>query len=161
MLADILFQHTLIRQPASWVQPCQTECFILVSCLTTLLAPQSTLRRVIGQQWARNWKGCGRKRCQCRLWSCPATCLKRPRKTRTKASGQPEVRSRFEPSTSLIHFRSITASVNLLCIRRGADKYSAFPICSTTKRIFLGWVKEVRTTKSKVCGAQRGGKKKR
>jgi hypothetical protein len=25
----------------------------------------------------------------------------------------------------------------------GADKSLAFPICSTTKRIFLGWVKEV------------------
>jgi hypothetical protein len=37
---------------------------------------------------------------------------------------------------------------------RGADKSSAFPICSTTKRIFLGWVKEVRTMKYKVCGAQ-------
>jgi hypothetical protein len=24
---------------------------------------------------------------------------------------------------------------------RGADKSLAFPICSTTKRIFLGWVK--------------------
>jgi hypothetical protein len=33
-------------------------------------------------------------------------------------------------------------------IRRGAGKSLAFPICSTTKRIFLGWVKEVRTTKS-------------
>jgi hypothetical protein len=33
-------------------------------------------------------------------------------------------------------------------IRRGADKSLAFPICSTTKRIFLGWVEEVRTTKS-------------
>jgi hypothetical protein len=38
-------------------------------------------------------------------------------------------------------------------IRRCADNYLAFPIsyfpiCSTTKRIFLGWVKEVRTTKS-------------
>jgi hypothetical protein len=37
-------------------------------------------------------------------------------------------------------------------ICRGADKclalpISYFPICSTTKRIFLGWVKEVRTTK--------------
>jgi hypothetical protein len=32
-------------------------------------------------------------------------------------------------------------------ICRGADKSLAFPICSTTKRIFLGWVKEVRTTK--------------
>jgi hypothetical protein len=36
---------------------------------------------------------------------------------------------------------------------RGADKSLAFPIscfpnCSTTKRIFLGWVKEVRRTKS-------------
>jgi hypothetical protein len=44
---------------------------------------------------------------------------------------------------------------NLFCqyIRRGADKSSVFPvsyfpICSTTKRIFLGWVKEVRTKKS-------------
>jgi hypothetical protein len=35
-----------------------------------------------------------------------------------------------------------------LNIRRGADKFLAFPICSTTKLIFLGWVKEVRTTKS-------------
>jgi hypothetical protein len=33
-------------------------------------------------------------------------------------------------------------------IRKGADKFLAFPICSTTKRIFLGWVKEFRTTKS-------------
>jgi hypothetical protein len=36
---------------------------------------------------------------------------------------------------------------------KGADKSLAFPIsyfptCSTTKGIFLGWVKEVRTTKS-------------
>jgi hypothetical protein len=30
----------------------------------------------------------------------------------------------------------------------GAYKSSAFPVCSTTKRIFLGWAKEVRTTKS-------------
>jgi hypothetical protein len=40
-----------------------------------------------------------------------------------------------------------------LYVHRGADKYLAlpisyFPICSTTKRIFLGWVKEVRTMKS-------------
>jgi hypothetical protein len=41
-------------------------------------------------------------------------------------------------------------------MRTGADKSLAFPICSTTERIFLGWVKEVRTTKSKVCGAQWG-----
>jgi hypothetical protein len=33
---------------------------------------------------------------------------------------------------------------------------SYFPICSTTKRFFLGWVKEVRTTKSLVYGAQGG-----
>jgi hypothetical protein len=38
-------------------------------------------------------------------------------------------------------------------IRRGGGKslafpVSYFPICSTTKRISLGWVKEVRTTKS-------------
>jgi hypothetical protein len=38
-------------------------------------------------------------------------------------------------------------------IHRGADKslafpISYFPICSTTKGIFLGWVNEVRTTKS-------------
>jgi hypothetical protein len=33
-------------------------------------------------------------------------------------------------------------------LRRAADKSLAFPICSTTKRIFLGWIKEVRTTKS-------------
>jgi hypothetical protein len=46
-------------------------------------------------------------------------------------------------------------------IRRVADKSLAFPICyflicSTTKRNFLKWVKEVRTTKSYVCGAQGG-----
>jgi hypothetical protein len=44
-------------------------------------------------------------------------------------------------------------------LRSGADKSLAFPIfyfpiCSTSKSIFLGWVKEVRTTKSQVCGAQ-------
>jgi hypothetical protein len=38
-------------------------------------------------------------------------------------------------------------------VRRGADKSLAFPIsyfhiCSTTKIIFLGWVKEVRTMNS-------------
>jgi hypothetical protein len=33
-------------------------------------------------------------------------------------------------------------------LRTGADKPLAFPICGTTKIIFLGWVKEVRTTKS-------------
>jgi hypothetical protein len=41
----------------------------------------------------------------------------------------------------------------LIDLRGGADKslalpISYFPTCSTTKRIFLGWVKEVRTTKS-------------
>jgi hypothetical protein len=34
-------------------------------------------------------------------------------------------------------------------LRRGADKSLAFLICSTTKKkCFLGWVKEVSTTKS-------------
>jgi hypothetical protein len=33
-------------------------------------------------------------------------------------------------------------------VRWGDDMSSAFPICSTTKKIFLGWVKEVRTKKS-------------
>jgi hypothetical protein len=41
---------------------------------------------------------------------------------------------------------------SFIFIFRGADKslafaISSFPICSTTKRMFLGWVKEVRTTK--------------
>jgi hypothetical protein len=40
--------------------------------------------------------------------------------------------------------------------RRGADKSLAFPIYSTTKKNILGWVKEVRTMKSKVCRAQGG-----
>jgi hypothetical protein len=35
-----------------------------------------------------------------------------------------------------------------LHIRRGVDKSLAFPICSTTEKIFLEWVKEVRTTNS-------------
>jgi hypothetical protein len=43
--------------------------------------------------------------------------------------------------------------LNLRKLCMGADKslaflISSFPICSKTKRIFLGWVKEVRTTKS-------------
>jgi hypothetical protein len=41
-------------------------------------------------------------------------------------------------------------------IRKGADKSLAFPICITTERIFLGWVKEVRTMKSQVRGAPGG-----
>jgi hypothetical protein len=46
-----------------------------------------------------------------------------------------------------------------MCLKqasRGADKSLAFPIsiCRTNKRISLGCVKEVRTTKSQVCGAQ-------
>jgi hypothetical protein len=39
-------------------------------------------------------------------------------------------------------------------LRRDADNSLASPICSTTTRIFLGWVKEVRTTKS--CVELRG-----
>jgi hypothetical protein len=42
---------------------------------------------------------------------------------------------------------------HMLGLLKGAEKslallISYFPICSTTKRIFLEWVKEVRTTKS-------------
>jgi hypothetical protein len=72
----------------------------------------------------------------------------------------------YRPGDGLIpHPRSPTARFDKQregeTIRRGADKSVAFPIsyfliCSTTKRIFLGWVKEVRTTKSLVCGAQGG-----
>jgi hypothetical protein len=39
-------------------------------------------------------------------------------------------------------------SLAVLVVRRGADKSLAFRISSTTKRIFLEWVKEVRATKS-------------
>jgi hypothetical protein len=46
-----------------------------------------------------------------------------------------------------VNFLTSSVAINFLGIRRGADKSLAFPICSTTKRIFLGWVKEVRTTK--------------
>jgi hypothetical protein len=35
-----------------------------------------------------------------------------------------------------------------ITLRKSADKSWAFPIISTTKRIFLGWVKEVGTMKS-------------
>jgi hypothetical protein len=50
----------------------------------------------------------------------------------------------------------VTHSVQLklsLNIRRSVDKslsfpVSYFPICSTTKRIFLRWIKEVRIKKS-------------
>jgi hypothetical protein len=46
-----------------------------------------------------------------------------------------------------------------IALRKGAAKFLAisvsyFPVCGTTRRIFLGCVKEVRTTKSLVCGAQ-------
>jgi hypothetical protein len=33
-------------------------------------------------------------------------------------------------------------------ISRSAEKSLAFPVCSRTIRIFLGWAKEVTTTKS-------------
>jgi hypothetical protein len=35
-----------------------------------------------------------------------------------------------------------------IAVRRGADMSLAFPICCTAKRIFPGWVIEVRITKS-------------
>jgi hypothetical protein len=49
----------------------------------------------------------------------------------------------FEVLTAVVMKSSI-----LWDIHRGADTTLAFRICSTTKRIFLGWVKEVTTTKS-------------
>jgi hypothetical protein len=51
-------------------------------------------------------------------------------------------------SKSLPSNCSVLHNIINVSVRRGADKSLAFPICSTTKRIFLGWVKEVRTTKS-------------
>jgi hypothetical protein len=47
-------------------------------------------------------------------------------------------------------FQHQDSGERILCY---ADKFLAFPvfyfpICTTTKRIFLGWVKEVRTMKS-------------
>jgi hypothetical protein len=61
-------------------------------------------------------------------------------------------------SMSNISISIIGIDVELCLIFRDADKspaipISCLPICSTTKIIFLGWVK-VRTTKSQVCGAQ-------
>jgi hypothetical protein len=46
----------------------------------------------------------------------------------------------------------VRAPERLNGLRKGADKFLAFPVSyfpiwSTTKIIFLGWVKEVRTTK--------------
>jgi hypothetical protein len=59
---------------------------------------------------------------------------------------------KFYSSLTTSYFRSSPIHL-LFALRRGADKslafpISRFPICSTTERIFLGWVKEVRTTKS-------------
>jgi hypothetical protein len=58
------------------------------------------------------------------------------------------------PHTLFLHHSQLIRVITLLFdICRVADKslafpISCFPICSTTKIIFLGWVKEVRTTKS-------------
>jgi hypothetical protein len=41
-------------------------------------------------------------------------------------------------------------------ICKGADKSSAFPICSTIKRIFCGWVKEIKTMKVISVWSSRG-----
>jgi hypothetical protein len=59
----------------------------------------------------------------------------------------------FSRKRFILNIRYKTCEIQISQIRRGADKFMAFlisyfPICSTTKRIFLGWVKEVRTTKS-------------
>jgi hypothetical protein len=50
--------------------------------------------------------------------------------------------------------KRLTVEFSTGIIRRGADKSLAFPsfyfpICSAIKRIFLGWVKKVRTTNHK------------
>jgi hypothetical protein len=42
-------------------------------------------------------------------------------------------------------------------VRRGSDKSLTCSICSTTKIIFLGWVKAVGTPNLKMCGARGGG----
>jgi hypothetical protein len=52
----------------------------------------------------------------------------------------PRLRSEAPEANSPMYFS--------LLIDRGADKSLAFRICSTTKTNFLGWVKDVRTTKS-------------
>jgi hypothetical protein len=43
---------------------------------------------------------------------------------------------------------TVTCTRVLSLLYRGADKPLAFPVCIITKRIFLGWVEEVRTMKS-------------
>jgi hypothetical protein len=46
------------------------------------------------------------------------------------------------------HINATGCLNTILHIHRDAGKSLAFPICSTTKRMFLGWVEELRTTKS-------------
>jgi hypothetical protein len=48
---------------------------------------------------------------------------------------------------SVIEMKRVSAKCYGMYVGRGADKSLAFPICSTTKNFFLGWVKEVRKTK--------------
>jgi hypothetical protein len=58
-----------------------------------------------------------------------------------------------EDAASMFRVEVCTMREYLYFYSRGADKSLAFPssyfpICSTTKITFLGWVKEVRTAKS-------------
>jgi hypothetical protein len=53
-----------------------------------------------------------------------------------------------DPGYQILTEEENAAVIFFIYLRRDADKSLAFPICSTTKRFFLEWVKEVRTTKS-------------
>jgi hypothetical protein len=57
------------------------------------------------------------------------------------------------PGVKLTTHLHLVSRIRMVELRSGADKslafpISYFPICSTTKRIFLGWIKEVKTMKS-------------
>jgi hypothetical protein len=63
----------------------------------------------------------------------------------TKHTGSPTLLQRFPSGSCLCECEETYVAV-FISLR--FFLFSYFPICSTTKRIFLGWVKEVRTTKS-------------
>jgi hypothetical protein len=58
-----------------------------------------------------------------------------------------KAQTELDPKTTRIRLTESAVTAPHGAIRRGAEKSLAFPICSATKRIFLGWIKEVRTTK--------------
>jgi hypothetical protein len=73
-------------------------------------------------------------------------------RTHDSSVQQGENISCLDPAATVIVI-GILIVTKVTIVRRGADKslafpISCFPICGTTKRIFLGWVKEVITTKS-------------